>query len=121
MRREAKNTIKKIRHNRKNVGKIQMEKSDYPDRADNQQKNILITEDIKHPLWISVSEAAKLGGIQTKTVRRAIKSNLVKYKIIGNRYLLDFKSLIVYLYAKTKLKNKFTKLGLGQYIKEWKK
>jgi len=85
----------------------------------NIEKNIL-TRDINNPLWISVSEAAKLSGVQTKTIRRAIKSNAVNYKIVGNRYLIDLKSLILYLFAKTKLKNKLNQLGIGQYIKEWK-
>lgn len=73
------------------------------------------------PLWLSMSEAAKLGGVQTKTVRRAIKSNSVKFKVKNNRYLIDLASLIVYLHIKTKLKNKFNQLGLGQYVEKWKK
>lgn len=76
--------------------------------------------DIKSPVWLSVSEAAKIGGVQTKTVRRAIQYNNVKYKIIGNRYLIDFTSLIAYLHTKTKLKNKLNQFGLGQYVDKWK-
>jgi len=73
------------------------------------------------PLWLSMSEAAKLGGVQTKTVRRAIKSNAVKFKVKNNRYLIDLTSLITYLHTKTKLKNKFNQSGLGQYVEKWKK
>jgi len=38
-----------------------------------------------NPLWVSVSEAAKLGGVQSKTIRRAISGQLITYRIRGNR------------------------------------
>ncbi|MDP2709141.1 MAG: hypothetical protein Q8O93_03785 [bacterium] len=85
--------------------------------ADQNQPN---DYEIKSPLWLSVSEAAKLGGVQTKTIRRAIQFNNVKYKIISNRYSIDLLSLIAFLHTKTKLKNKFHQLGLGQYVDKWK-
>jgi len=75
--------------------------------------------EVKSPVWLSVSEAAKIGGVQSKTIRRAIQDNQVKYKIVGNRYLIDFSSLIAYLRAKTKLKNKLNQFGLGQYVDKW--
>ena len=75
--------------------------------------------EVKSPVWLSVSEAAKIGGVQTKTIRRAIQDNQIKYKIIGNRYLIDFSTLLNYLRAKTKLKNKLNQFGLGQYVEKW--
>ena len=75
---------------------------------------------IINPIWVSVSEAAKLGGVQDKTIRRAIQYNYVKYKIVSNRYLIDFPTLITYLHTKTKLKNKLNQFGLGQYVDKWK-
>lgn len=72
-----------------------------------------------NPLWISVSEAAKFGGIQSKTVRRAITANLITYRIRGNRYLIDFGSLLTFLRSRTKLSNKLAKAGLGQYVDSW--
>ncbi|MCP3682237.1 MAG: hypothetical protein GY861_06045 [bacterium] len=71
-------------------------------------------------LWFSVSVSAQIGGVQDKTIRRAIKSHLVKYKVTSNRYLVEFKSLIIFIHSNTKLKNKFYQFGLGQHIKEWK-
>ena len=85
----------------------------------NESVDILNTE-IAKPIWVSVSEAAKLGGVQTKTIRRAIQFNYIKYKIISNRYLIDFPTLIAYLHTKTKLKNKLNQYGLGQYVDKWK-
>lgn len=70
-------------------------------------------------LWLSVSEAAKLGGVTSKTIRRGIKDGL-KYKIKSNRYLIHFPVLVKYLNRNLKLKNKFKSDGIGQYIKEWK-
>lgn len=70
-----------------------------------------------NPLWLSVSEAAKIGGVRTKTIRRAIQAKTVKFKIIKNRYLIDFGSLFILLNSKKKLKNKFDNFGIGQYIK----
>lgn len=75
---------------------------------------------ISKPIWLHVSEAAKLGGVNNKTIRRAIKYNYIKFKIIGNRYLIDFNSIIRFLHTKTKLKNKFYQFGLGQYVDKWK-
>jgi hypothetical protein len=73
----------------------------------------------ENPIWLSVSEAAKVGGVQAKTIRRAIKKDL-KFKVKGNRYFITLSSLIIYLHRNTKLKNKLNEHGLGQYIKEWK-
>lgn len=71
---------------------------------------------LKNPLWLSVSEAAKIGGIKDKTVRRALKAESgLKFKIINNRYQIELASLVIYLHRSTKLKNKFFEHGLGQY------
>ena len=74
---------------------------------------------VASPIWVSVSEAAKFGGIQSKTVRRAISDNLVTYRIRGNRYLIDFGSLLAFLNSRTKLHNKLQKAGVGQYVASW--
>lgn len=71
------------------------------------------------PLWLSVSEAAKIGGVEQKTIRRAIQSEKVKFKIINDRYLIEFSSMVKYLYSNTKLRNKFLSFGVGQYVDKW--
>jgi hypothetical protein len=72
------------------------------------------------PIWLSVSEAAALGGVESKTIRRAIKSDpKLKYKIVKNRYQIDFASLLTFLHKNIKLENKLKNCGLGQYVKEW--
>jgi hypothetical protein len=82
--------------------------------------SVSLNKEIIKPIWLSVTEAKKLGGVQDKTIRRAIQYNYVKYKIVSNRYLIDFTSLVTYLHTKTKLKNKFNQFGLGQYVDKWK-
>jgi excisionase family DNA binding protein len=79
----------------------------------------LLSKNILNPVWLTISEAAKIGGVRTKTVRRAIQAKSIKYKIVKNRYLVDAASLIQFLHTKTKLKNKLNQYGLGQYIREW--
>lgn len=74
----------------------------------------------KNALWLSVSEAAKLGGVQTKTIRRALKAEL-KFKIIKNRYQIELGSLLTFVYSNKKLQNKFLDNGLGQYVGVWEK
>lgn len=93
------------------------------DKDKSENSNIqagLNNNEIKIPIWLSVSEAAKIGGVQTKTIRRAIQYNKIKYKIVSNRYSIDLLSLIIFLQAKTKLKNKLNQFGLGQYVDKWK-
>lgn len=89
------------------------------EQSKNNEIKSIINNEIKNPVWLSVSEAAKIGGVQTKTIRRAIQYNNVKYKIIGNRYLIDLSSLVTFLHTKTKLKNKLNQFGLGQYVDKW--
>jgi len=81
----------------------------------------ILKKEIKNPIWLGISEVAKLGGVQDKTIRRAIRANDIKYKVIKNRYLVELSSAIIYLHKKTKLKNKLNEFGIGQYIEKWKK
>ncbi|MEA3450142.1 MAG: hypothetical protein U9Q85_04195 [Patescibacteria group bacterium] len=87
----------------------------------NQDKDIIpIKNEVYKPLWVSISAAAQLGGVSNKTVRRAVSDKKIRFKIVNNRYLLDLRSFIRYLYANTKLKNKLNEKGIGQYITGWR-
>ncbi len=84
-------------------------------------ENKKIDIQIDNPIFVSVTEAAKLGGVQDKTIRRALKqAGELNFKIVNNRYQIDLSSLISYLHKNTKLKNKLYKFGIGQYIEKWK-
>lgn len=75
----------------------------------------------KKIIWLSVSEAADLGGVQSKTIRRALKENdALVYKIVKDRYKIEFSSLLKFLNTNTKLRNKLKEYGLGQYVEKWK-
>jgi hypothetical protein len=74
-------------------------------------------KNVSSPLWFSVSSSAKIGGVDPKTIRRAIKNNPdLKYKIVKDRYQIEFGSLLSFFNKNTKLKNKLNKNGLGQYL-----
>jgi AraC-like DNA-binding protein len=75
---------------------------------------------IKHPIWLLISEAAKLAGVSNKTIRRAIKETEgLSFCIINGRYYVELLSMIEYLEKSTKLKNRLNIFGLGQYVKEY--
>ncbi len=99
----------------------------YPDQAKNKEEKsntrphpgrhgeLIFT--VANPVWVSVSEAAKLGGIQTKTVRRAIEANQLNFKTKNNRYLIELGSVFKFLATREKLQKKFLDKGLAQYLK----
>lgn len=76
---------------------------------------------VDRQIWLSVSETAKLAGLDTKTIRRAIKDKRIKYKVIGNRYAIRLSSLIEFAHSSKKIRNKFYSHGLGQYVDTFKK
>ena len=69
---------------------------------------------------VSVSEAARLFGVDQKTIRRAIKDNQLKYVVVQGRYKIHFESLLEWSQGKTKVKNKLSQKGIGQYVDKWK-
>src|SRR6056297_1320709 len=75
---------------------------------------------VTNPLWLSANHTATLLGVKKKTIKRAIKSNLVKYKIERNKYLIEFESAIEFAHDSRRLENKLYKDGLGQYVKIFK-
>lgn len=68
----------------------------------------------------SVSEAARLFGVDTKTIRRAIAAGQIKYVVIRGRYKLHFESLLLWSQQKPKVRNKLAQAGIGQYVNQWK-
>ncbi|MFA5022646.1 MAG: helix-turn-helix domain-containing protein [Patescibacteria group bacterium] len=69
---------------------------------------------------VSVSEAARLFGVEPKTIRRAIKGQELKYIVVCGRYKINFSSLLEWSQGKTTTKNKLTERGIGQYVDKWK-
>jgi excisionase family DNA binding protein len=81
----------------------------------------VVAKKIDKQIWLSVSESAKLAGVDNKTIRRAIKSKKLRYKVSGNRYAIRLSSLIEFSHENAKLRNKFYSQGLGQYVDKFKK
>jgi len=69
---------------------------------------------------VSVSEAAKLFGVDQKTIRRAIQKQELRYIVVRGRYKINFESLIKWSQKRPTIKNKAQKFGIGQYISKWK-
>ena len=75
---------------------------------------------IRHPLWLLISEAAKLAGVSGKTIRRAVKETEgLSFRIINGRYYVELLSVVEFLEKSTKLSNRLNTFGLGQYVKEY--
>lgn len=71
-------------------------------------------------VWLSVSEVALLGGLSTKTVRRAIENNQLRYRVINNRYQISFEMAIKFFLSSPTLANKLNQDGIGQWVEKWK-
>lgn len=69
---------------------------------------------------LSVSEAAKLFGIDQITIRRAIKDKQIRYIVVRSRYKISFASLLKWSQQRTSVKNKLANKGIGQYVDKWK-
>jgi excisionase family DNA binding protein len=69
---------------------------------------------------VSVSEAARLFGVEEKTIRRAIQKKEVTYIVVRGRYKINFESLVHWSQNRTKIRNKVNEEGIGQYVAQWK-
>ena len=69
---------------------------------------------------ISISEAGRLFGVSTKTIRLAIKAQQIKYVIVRGRYKLNFESVLQWSQSGTRRKNKLGLEGIGQFVDKWK-
>ncbi len=69
---------------------------------------------------LSIAEAAKIFGIDQKTIRRAIKENQLAYVVIRGRYRITFESLLKWSQHRPTVKNKLERQGIGQYVNQWK-
>lgn len=74
----------------------------------------------KLPIRVSVSEGAKLFGISSRTIRRAIIEKSVDYVVIRGRYKVGFESLLRWSQGKPTVRNKLAKQGIGQFVEHWK-
>jgi len=76
--------------------------------------------DQKEIIRVSISEAARLFGVNAQTIRRAIRAQEITYVVVAGRYKINFESLIKWSQQKTTVKHKAEKFGIGQYVDKWK-
>lgn len=69
---------------------------------------------------ISISEASRLFGVSTKTIRQAIKLGQINYVVVRGRYKLNFASVLQWSQLSTRRKNILAKQGIGQYVDNWR-
>ena len=74
----------------------------------------------KELIRLSVSEAAKLFGVNSQTIRRAITKKEIAYVVVTGRYKINFDSLIKWSQLKSTVKKKSNENGIGQYVDKWK-
>ena len=82
--------------------------------------DMAIQNNSKEIIRVSISEAARLFGVNAQTIRRAIKSQEITYVVVAGRYKINFESLVKWSQMKTTVKNKTDKNGIGQYVSKWK-
>jgi excisionase family DNA binding protein len=74
----------------------------------------------EQPVRVSINEAARLFGINPRTIRRALQSQELRYIVVRNRYKILFSSLVTWSQSRTSLRNKRDKEGIGQWVDQWK-
>jgi excisionase family DNA binding protein len=72
------------------------------------------------PIKLSISEAAALFGVTSKTIRRAIAQADISFDVVAGRYKLHFESLLRWSQERPKIRNKLEKYGIGQYVGSWR-
>lgn len=73
----------------------------------------------KHIIRLSVSEAARLFGVNPQTIRRAILDGELTYIVVAGRYKINFESLVRWSQKKT-IQRKTQQRGIGQFVEKWK-
>lgn len=74
----------------------------------------------KEIVRVSISEAARLFGVSTQTIRRAIKDREITYVVVAGRYKINFETLVRWSQERTVIRNKLNRAGIGQYVEKWK-
>ena len=69
---------------------------------------------------LAVSEAAKIFGVNERTIRRAIKNHELHYVVVQGRYKINFDSLLKWSQKNAKIRNKTERFGIGQFVGKWK-
>ena len=79
-------------------------------------------KDAKSPeaVRVSISEAARLFGVNPRTIRRAIAAGQIRYIVVQGRYKLHFGSLVSWSQKTPSVSRKRDEKGIGQWVGQWK-
>ena len=69
---------------------------------------------------VSVSEASRLFGISSRTVRRALADGELNYVVVRGRYKINFESLVKWSQHRPHVMTKLEDRGIGQFVEKWK-
>lgn len=69
---------------------------------------------------VSVSEGARLFGLNARTIRRAIAAGELTYIVVRGRYKINFESLVRWSQQRPTVEKKRDTAGIGQYVEKWK-
>jgi len=83
-------------------------------------QNPIQTEKPKEIIRVSISDAARLFGVNAQTIRRALANKEITYVVVAGRYKLNFESLVKWSQQKTTIRRKTEQNGIGQYVDKWK-
>ena len=70
-------------------------------------------------LRVSVSEAARLFGVDPKTIRRALQQQKLRYIVVRNRYKILFSSLVTWYQLSPTTQRHRDERGIGQWVTQW--
>lgn len=87
---------------------------------DNNLNNPIPEQKPKEMIRVSISEAARLFGVNAQTIRRAIAAKEITYVVVAGRYKVNFESLVKWSQLHTTVKNKLANRGIGQFVEKWK-
>ena len=74
----------------------------------------------EHAVRVSISEAARLFGVNPRTIRRAITAGELRYVVVQGRYKLHFGSLVSWSQRTVTARHKRDAQGIGQWVDQWK-
>lgn len=69
---------------------------------------------------VSVSEAARLFGVNPRTIRRAMGAGTLRYIVVRGRYKIAFASLVAWSQTQPTVRRKRDQGGIGQWVDQWK-
>ena len=69
---------------------------------------------------LTISQAANLFGVSSKTIRRAISNQEIRYIVVRGVYKVLFESVLKWSQDRIKIKNKLSSHGIGQFVDKWK-